>query len=58
MGDDKTKKDGKKEAKDLEMNLDEFGTLRSNISIDKLNDYLDDHLDDKKLKDQKKKSED
>lgn len=52
---DKPKDSTKDQPKDLDMNLDEFGTLKSSVSIEKLNDYLDDHLDDKKLKDRQKK---
>ncbi|MDX1684147.1 MAG: hypothetical protein R3275_02865 [Saprospiraceae bacterium] len=53
---DKSKKEKKKKPEDLDMNLDEFGSLNSSVSIEKLNDYLDENLEDKKLKDRKKKS--
>lgn len=56
MSDQSKKFDKEKEVENLDMNLDEFGMLKSSISIDKLNDFLDDNLDDKKLKDKKKKS--
>jgi len=40
--------------KDLEgfkMNIDTFGEISSSFSIDKLNDFLNKNVDDKKLKD-------
>lgn len=55
---DKSEKEkrSKDEVNDLDMNLDEFGTLQSNVSIDKLNTFLDENLEDKKLKGEDKKS--
>jgi hypothetical protein len=47
-----------KEVKDIDINLDAFGSLQSSVSVDKLNKFLDKTVDDKKLKHLKKKSED
>jgi hypothetical protein len=40
--------------KDLEgfqMNIDSFGEISSSFPIDKLNEFLNNHVEDKKLKD-------
>ena len=55
---DKPKDEPKKDVDNLDMNLDEFGTLKSSVSIDKLNSFLDKNLDDKKLKEEQKKNKD
>ena len=53
---DKPKDQAKKDVDDLDMNLDEFGTLQSSVSIEKLNSFLDKNLEDKKLKEEQKKN--
>lgn len=35
----------------FEVSIDQFGTLRSNMKIEKLNEFLDKNVDDKKLAD-------
>ena len=58
---DKSKDDQgktKKDVESLEMNLDQFGNLKSSVSIDKLNAFLDENLEDKKLKEEQKKNKD
>lgn len=48
-----SKKQGKprvhKELKGFEISIDQFGELTSNMKIEKINSFLNDHVDDKKL---------
>ena len=48
-----SKKQGKprvhKELSGFEVSIDQFGELKSNMPIDKLNDFLNENVDDKKL---------
>ncbi len=48
-----SKKQGKprvhKELTGFEISIDQFGELKSNMAIEKLNEFLDDNVDDKKL---------
>jgi hypothetical protein len=39
------------ELKGFDIKINEFGEIKTNFSIDKLNDFLDDNVEDKKLKD-------
>ncbi|MCB0516294.1 MAG: hypothetical protein KDD49_09540 [Bacteroidetes bacterium] len=39
-----------KELEGFEININEYGEIISNISIDKINDFLNRHVDDKKLR--------
>lgn len=53
----KTDKPGKKQGKPrvhkelsgFEISIDQFGELKSNMAIEKLNEFLDENVDDKKL---------
>ena len=50
-----------KELDGFEVSIDQFGELKSNMKIEKLNDFLNENVDDKKLTDrgefeEKKKS--
>ena len=38
-----------KELDGFEVSIDQFGELKSNIKIEKLNEFLDKNVDDKKL---------
>lgn len=40
-----------KELDGLELKVDSFGEISSNMSIDKLNEFLNKNVEDKKLKD-------
>jgi hypothetical protein len=48
-----SKKEGKprvhKELSGFEISIDQFGELKSNMAIEKLNKFLDENVDDKKL---------
>jgi hypothetical protein len=41
-----------KELDGFEIEINEFGEIKSNLPVDKLNRFLDRHVDDKKLDDQ------
>jgi hypothetical protein len=49
----KSKKQGKprvhEELRGFEVSIDSFGELKSNLPIEKLNKFLDENVDDKKL---------
>ena len=50
--DDKKKKDQEKEGlKDFNITINEFGEVVSNMNVEELNDYLNNNVEDKKLKD-------
>lgn len=38
-----------KELQGLDISIDQFGEIKSNMNIEKLNDFLDRNVDDKKL---------
>ena len=40
-----------KELNGLELNVDSFGEISNSLSIDKINDFLNKNVEDKKLKD-------
>ncbi|MBL7861340.1 MAG: hypothetical protein JNJ65_09270 [Cyclobacteriaceae bacterium] len=48
-----SKKQGKprvhKDLSGFEVSIDQFGELKSNMAIEKLNDFLNENVDDKKL---------
>jgi len=50
----KMKKDGDPEVhedlKGFDIKIDTFGEIKSNIMVDKLNDFLNENVDDKKLR--------
>lgn len=48
---DKEKARVHKDLDGLELNVDSFGEITSNMSIDKLNTFLNKNVEDKKLKD-------
>ncbi|MCW5911706.1 MAG: hypothetical protein KIT62_11560 [Cyclobacteriaceae bacterium] len=52
-GDKPSKKQGKprvhKELSGFEVSIDQFGELKSNLAIEKLNEFLNENVDDKKL---------
>ncbi|UXP33088.1 hypothetical protein N6H18_03850 [Reichenbachiella agarivorans] len=37
--------------KGFELNIDSFGEIKSSMNIDELNQFLNEHVEDKKLKD-------
>ena len=57
MAEDKNKKpsedSNKASVQGFEINLNEFGEIQSNLKIEALNQYLNQHLEDKKLTDRK-----
>ncbi len=62
MGKNKKKKINKKlvvnpELKGLDVEIDELGQIRSTLDIDKINDFLDHSVRDKKLRNRKSKEE-
>ena len=46
----KKKPDVSKELKGLNININSLGEIQSNYDIDKINEFLDTHVDDKKLR--------
>lgn len=40
-----------KELDGLDLNVDSFGEIQNSLSIDKINDFLNKNVDDKKLRD-------
>ncbi len=50
---DKNKKNPKvnSELEGFDLRVDSFGEIKSNLSIDKLNEFLNKNVDDKKLRD-------
>lgn len=55
---DKKKPDVSKELKGLDININALGEIQSTYDIDKLNEFLDTHVEDKKLKKLDDKSSD
>ena len=43
----------KKKLDGFEIKINEFGQVNTNLEIDKLNDFLNKNIDDKKLREQK-----
>ena len=41
----------------FEMEIDKFGEIKSNFDIDKINQFLNNHVKDKKLNDQEESAE-
>jgi hypothetical protein len=56
-----SKKQGKprvhKDLSGFEVSIDQFGELKSNLSIEKLNEFLDKNVDDKKLTEREESEE-
>ncbi len=54
-----SKKQGKprvhKELSGFEVSIDQFGELKSNMNIEKINSFLDENVDDKKLREKEEK---
>lgn len=48
---DKKKPDVSKELEGLEIKINSLGMIQSTMDIDKINEFLDSHVEDKKLKD-------
>ncbi len=48
---DVDKSNTNKELDGFEVKINEFGEIITNYNVDKVNDFLDEHVDDKKLKD-------
>ena len=48
---DKEKPDVNPELDDFSLEINEFGEIKSNYDIDKINKFLNDNVDDKKLRD-------
>ena len=46
---EKKKPDVSKELEGLDININSFGEIHSTMDIDKINEFLDSHVDDKKL---------
>lgn len=49
--DDKSKPKVAKELDGLELKVDSFGEIQNSLSIDKINEFLNKNVDDKKLRD-------
>jgi len=47
---DKKKPDVSKELKGLDISINSLGEIQSTYDIDKINEFLDTHVDDKKLR--------
>ena len=46
------------ELKGFDIKINEFGEIVSNFSVDKINEFLDENVEDKKLKEKEGKKED
>lgn len=46
-----------KELKDFDIHINTFGELKSNLSIDKINDFLNKHVPDKRLENEENEEE-
>lgn len=49
----KGKPESHEDLKGFDIKINEFGEIVSSLEIEKLNDFLDDNVEDKKLKDKK-----
>ncbi len=59
MAEEKSKKKAPKKSKKVEslnMGINEFGELTTNINLDEINQFLNKNVDDKKLNEKKKKA--
>ena len=59
MPEEKIKKKAAKKSKKVEslnMGINEFGELTTNINLDEINQFLNKNVDDKKLNEKKKKA--
>jgi hypothetical protein len=54
---DQAKNGEEKDLKSFSININEFGEIKSNLKIEELNQFLDENLEDKKLKDRSEDSE-
>ncbi len=50
---DKKKPTVNKELKGFDIEIDRFGEIKTNFEVDKINEFLNRHVDDKKLRDRK-----
>ena len=55
---DKKKPDISRELEGLDININSLGAINSTFDIDKINEFLDSHVDDKKLHNLDQTSED
>jgi hypothetical protein len=46
-----------KDLKGFEIKINEFGEIISNLEVEKLNEFLNEKVDDKKLREQKEEEE-
>lgn len=46
--------DQKEELKDFDIKINEFGEITTSVELEKLNEFLDENVEDKKLKETKK----
>ena len=46
-----------KDLEGFEIHINEFGEIKSSFSIDRLNDFLNENVDDKKLRDKEEGEE-
>ena len=46
-----------KDLEGFEIHINEFGEIKSSFSIDRLNDFLNENVDDKKLRDKEEAEE-
>lgn len=46
-----------KDLKGLDFKINQFGEIKSSLNLDKLNDFLNNNVDDKKLRVDKKKKD-
>jgi len=46
-----------KDLEGFEIHINEFGEIKSSFSIDRLNDFLNENVDDKKLRDKEEEEE-
>ncbi|MEM1220333.1 MAG: hypothetical protein AAGH79_15535 [Bacteroidota bacterium] len=44
-----------KDLKGFDIKINEFGQITTNFDVEKINDFLDDNVEDKKLSDRKEK---
>ena len=49
--------EGSKKLEGFDIKINEFGEIESNFNIDKINEFLNENLDDKKLTEKERKEE-
>lgn len=53
----KDKPDVHEELKGFEIRINEFGEIKSNLDVDRLNEFLNENVEDKKLREKEGKEE-